>query len=141
MLERRYPFLHFSTPSITPSFFNNLCNLDTESLLSGLDGIVFLFFFFYIKSSYFARLSILTWPKECRRYTRASYRSKEKPASHFYPLQSTPSLSTSSLTNTQATHLTVVSTPFSQLSLSAKIVPIRVLKHRKEVLLTSSKKE
>ena len=40
----------FSTPFSTPSLINNSCNLDTLSLLSGLDGkrreiIIFLFSF------------------------------------------------------------------------------------------------
>ena len=52
-----FPPPHFSTPS---SFINNPCNLDTQSLLSGLDCkrreviiIIIFSFVFYIKPAFF----------------------------------------------------------------------------------------
>ena len=135
----------FSTPSnqhLSHST-NSSCNLDAQSLLSALDGkrrevIIFFFSFYFMSNQHiFARLSVQKNAADILALPAGQRRG-------LFPISilfKTPSLSTSSLTNTHATHLTVVSTPFNQLSLSAKIVSIRVLKHRKEVLLTSSKKE
>ena len=96
----------FSTPSnqhLSHST-NSSCNLDAQSLLSALDGkrrevIIFLFFLFHVKSTYFCSFKCA---KECRRYTRASCRSKERPISHFYPLQN--SLSFNILPNQHPCH-------------------------------------